>query len=395
MRSFLQRLFSFRVNRKIRRRMLIPVLTALAGGLGVLILEWTLFRPRPVQLPVLLSSVSSHPPLGPIAPHELETRMKISPCVDLHTYVCALASLEDPTGNVRRDEEGEVEVLRIYENIIRSNKKLSSQQIDELLVKQVYTPERTRKLRDLFEKAKAGLVHFIDSQPFQALSEYEKQILRARVEKVRLELPPPASVYSDERDLFTRNEVYYERTSDGVVRIRIGGALLFTIESKFNLAFTLAHELAHAIDPCELISDKIDILSYQDLASCFGAPLETLVTECSPKGKLSEIFADWAATHVVAEILAEAAPRFTLTQVRSAVFNTVRDLCRDDYDELRESNSGLSSSHPNVSFRVNRIFAQHPGIRKLLGCRDAAGPTLPGVPSYCFWPTRNNRDSAK
>lgn len=377
-----------KLSARVRRRVILPLAAAFLGAVLVLIIEWTFFRSRPVPLPVVVSGATSHAPMNALAPHELAHRIRVSPCVDLHSYVCTLVRAEDPTGDVRRDSEGEVEVLRIYENIIRSNRRLSPEKIDELLVRKVYTPERTKSIRELFAKAKEYLIRFIDAQPFQALSEFDKNILRKRVERVVLELPPPASMYADEPDLFTRNDVYYERTSDGRVRIRMGGALLFTVRSQFNLAFTLTHELAHSIDPCELRSDNIDIMSYRGLAECFGSPEHTLVTECSNKGKLSEVFADWAATHVVADILSESAQRFTPSQVRSAIFNTVRDLCRDGEDELFDMDDGLASSHPSAAYRVNRIFAQHPRIRKLLGCREQTGPALPGVPSYCFWPMK-------
>lgn len=376
---------------KLRRRILFPITASIAGGIIVLVLEWTFFRPRPVPLPVIVSGSAAHAPLNSLAPHELENRIRVSPCVDLHSYVCTLASSNDPTGDVRRDSEGEVEVLRIYESLIRTHRRLTPEKLDALLVSKVYTPDRVRRLRDLFAKAKAHLLKFIDAQPFAALSELDKDTLRRRINRVELQLPPPATVYSDEPDLYTRNDVYYERTVDGSVRIRVGGALLFTVRSQFNLAFTLTHELAHSIDPCELRSDNIDILSYHGLAECFGSPADTLAMECSSKGKLSEVFADWVATHVVADILGGYSKSFTPSQTRAAVFNTVRDLCREDDDDAADVEAGLASSHPNVAFRVNRIFAQHPGIRKLLGCRDMAGPALPGVPSYCFWPTRSKR----
>lgn len=370
---------------RVRRHILIPAAAAILGGIVVLILEWTVFRPRPVPLPVVISNPTAPAPMSALAPHELEPHIRINPCVDLQSYVCTLVRSEDPTGEVRRDSEGEVEALRIYENIIRTHRRMSPEKIDEILVRKIYTADRTNRIRDLFKHAKLKLLQFIESQPFQALTESEKNILRRRVESVKLELPPPASVYADEPDLFTRNDVYYERTADGFLRIRIGGALLFTVRSKFNLAFTLTHELAHSIDPCELRNDDVDIVSYRKLAECFGSPIETLAAECTQKGKLSEIFADWVATHVVAELLAESSAHYTPTQLRSAVFSSVRDLCRDDDDDT-EPDSGLSSSHPSAAYRVNRIFAQHPTIRKFLGCKDVAGPALPGVPSYCFWP---------
>ena len=63
----------------------------------------------------------------------------------------------------------------------------------------------------------------------------------------------------------------------------------------------------------------------------------------------------------------------------------------DDDDESDEMELGLTASHPSAAFRVNRIFAQHPGVRKFLGCKDITGPTLPGVPAHCFWPIGQDR----
>ena len=108
--------------------------------------------------------------------------------------------------------------------------------------------------------------------------------------------------------------------------------------------------------------------------------------ECRPEGVLSEIFSDWMATHVVTKLLVDASKTFTKPQLRNAVYNSVRDLCRvDDGQEEQSARDGLSASHPNESYRVNRIFAQHPQIRKILNCKDSEGPSLPGVPLYCFW----------
>ena len=370
-------------NRQRRRHLLLPIVGAVMGGLVVLVIERTLFRPHPVPMPIAFPHVTTA--------QELDRSVRRDPCTDLHHYVCSIAQTEDPTGGVRTDAEGEVDVLRIYESIIRSNRSLTSEKVDEILVTKVYTPERTRQIRELFAQSKKHLLKFIDSQPFQALTRHDKSVLRERIENVTLELPPPASVYADEPDLFTRNDVYYERSIDGKVRIRIGGALFFTVKSKFNLAFTLAHELAHAIDPCELRSGAVDILSYRGLGECFGSPIDAIATECTARGNLSEIFADWVATHVVADILAESASSFTVAQTRAAIFNAVRDLCHSEETLDFDEKSGLSASHPTVAFRINRVFAQHPAIRKYLSCKATSGPTLPGVPSYCFWPTTRTR----
>jgi hypothetical protein len=252
-------------------------------------------------------------------------------------------------------------------------------------VKKVYTAKRTTRIKGIFENARTSLSRFIESQPEATISSAEKQELLARLAAVKLELPPPAAVYSDEPDLFTRNDVYFEETSDGKVRIRVGGALFFTIRSHFNLAFTMAHELAHSIDPCELRARGISVRAYDTLAQCFGTPPEAMEHECSSRGKLPEIFADWAATEVAADMLLESSTKFTAPQLRSAVFSTMRDLCREEDDDPTEIEAGLAASHPTVAYRMNRIFGDNPRIRTFLGCRDSHKLVTAITPPYCTW----------
>ncbi len=355
------------------------------GGLSALIVEKTVFKKRPTEIPVFIDSA---------VPFS-ENRLNINPCIDLYSFVCMTNKKQDPSGFVKRDAEGEVEALRVMEKIIRTHKKITNDQLNTKLVEQIYTAERVNLLKDLFEDVRKNMLKFIDAQPFQALSLEERIILRKHVERVSLELPPPASLYADETELFTSNDVYYERTNENRTRIRIGGALLFTVKSKFNLAFTLAHELAHSIDPCELKLDQVDILAYHGLAECFGTPLTEQAGECRAHGRASEIFADWVATHIVADLLTTAATQYTKAQTKNALMNAVRDLCVEEepYDDdrtpedgkIKETPEELAASHPTSSFRVNHIFAQHPQIRKILGCQENQGPLLPGVPQQCFW----------
>src|SRR5690606_28292980 len=90
-----------------------------------------------------------------------------------------------------------------------------------------------------------------------------------RISQIILELPPPASIYSDAADLITKNTVYYERTAQNVLRLRMGGAYLLNTTSWFNLIYTFSHELAHAIDPCEVKQAGMHLNSYDQLIACF------------------------------------------------------------------------------------------------------------------------------
>ena len=361
------------------------IAAAVVGAASVLAVQWFVPQSKPLPAPVALTA--TQPVVAVVPALEIEPRLRMNACRDLYSSVCFSRRSSDPTGGVRRDSEGEVAVLRIYENLIRTNPTMPMEKIDELLVEEIYTPTRTKRIRALFENAREMLLSFMDRPPFSALTEDQRRILKDRIASVRLELPPPGSVYSDEPDLITRNDAFYERLSDGRIRIRLGGALLFTVKSKYNLAFTLAHELAHSIDPCELRSVPVAFPAYTSLIDCLGVS-QDLGKECSQTGELAEIFADWAATHIVAELLNNEQKNYSKQQVRSALFNSVRDLCQDDDEDLPlgDDDNELSSSHPKNEYRVNRIFAQHPTIQSMLGCPATMGPLPLGVSQSCFWP---------
>lgn len=314
-------------------------------------------------------------------------RLRLNACRDLYSYVCAASHRKDPTGTVRTDAEGEVTALRIYENIIRSKPDITISDADDILVNKIYTPARVKRVRQIFSEARAGLLEFISTQPFYSLSEGRKASLRRRIDSVELQLPPPASVYADEPDLFTRNDVFYERIQDGSVRVRIGGALFFTVQSRYNLAFTLAHELAHSIDPCELHADGEDAGFYEPVVKCLMGGEFDLKKACSAEGTLAESFADWAATHIVSSILWSQKKYYSTVQMRSAVYNSVRDLCRQGPKVLSGPEVGLAATHPTNEFRVNDIFARHPAIRMILGCEDydALEKTRDDAVNSCFW----------
>jgi hypothetical protein len=101
--------------------------------------------------------------------------------------------------------------------------------------------------------------------------------------------------------------VYYERFADGRMRLRVGGAYLLSAKSWFNLVFTLAHELGHAIDPCELRVARLPLPAYDRLGACLladglVASRETRA-ECGQDDQLSEAFSDWLAVQVTADVL--------------------------------------------------------------------------------------------
>jgi hypothetical protein len=298
-------------------------------------------------------------------------------CNHIYSIICMnKGEMADPTGMVRADIEGEKQALKIYHQLIKQHPDWDSDLIDEELVKIIYDPARTDRVRTTFLWVKSALENFIQTQT--QLSFEEKQSLQSVLDRVILELPPPSSLYFDEPDLFTKNDVYYERLQDGKIRLRVGGAYLLIAKSWFNLVFTIAHEYAHSIDPCELRNLGLALPAYQKLKSCFFKngmiSAVGLKQECGPRDQFSEVFADWIAVQLVAEALKSYSNVFGKTQMINSTRNAVRDLC---YQEV-ENESLDKDLHPDPEVRIEKIFGLHPQIRHYLGC-DMEIPDL----TYC------------
>ena len=290
-------------------------------------------------------------------------------CADLHRIICSkVGETRDPTGVVRRDLDGEIKALRIYEEIIRENPSWSSDQVDSALVERIYTQPRAQRVRGAFEWVRASALRFIEAQSEGVFSAHEKKILKSRIRHLELQLPIPALLYADEPDLFTKTGVFYERTPSGATRIRVGGAYLLTVTSWFNLLFTLSHEISHSIDPCELRSQKVQFPAYDRVTTCFIRTglisMQGNRQECGDNDQLSETFADWMGVQLMGDAFQKYSTEFDAKQLRHAITNSVRDLCEND-EAFFEDDLSL---HPSPKIRIDQIFGQNPKVREILGC---------------------------
>jgi hypothetical protein len=290
-------------------------------------------------------------------------------CQNIYKLVCQYpGETADQTGVVSPDFHGEKQVLKIYSNIIEKNPDFSVEQVNEELARQVYQGRKRIRIESGFRWVTHTLLKFIDRQPDSVFTSAEKQQLKARIIKTRLELPPPASLYADEPDLLKKTEALYERTNRGEMRLRIGGAYLYSAKSWFNVVFTLAHELGHSIDPCEVRYVGLAFPAYDRLTACFlhQKLISTRSTrsECGQDDQLSETFADWIAVQITTETLKSFSDEFQGPQLVNAIRNSVRDLC-DQEDEDTESDLTF---HPSPKVRIDKIFGQNPEIRELLNC---------------------------
>lgn len=303
-------------------------------------------------------------------------------CDNIYETVCEETHwpLRDPTGRVRRDVDAEVEVLRMFEELLLENPEWTREEAYEELVRVVYSKKRVDRLASAFQRAREELEQFIQEQPKSIFTPKEKKALIKILRSVQLELPPPASRYVDELDLLTRNGVYYQRMKSGKLRLRVGGAYLFAVSSWFNLIFTFAHELAHSFDPCELREHYLrSHPAIERLSACLQKSGVVALTrnrnECGTHDHLSEAFADWMAVQATARVLKRYATEFDEEQLRKAVQNSVRDLC-EQKEDFRDADL---TYHPSPEIRIERIFGTHPTVRRLLGCR----PAPRGLPPHC------------
>jgi hypothetical protein len=305
-------------------------------------------------------------------------------CNHLYRTVCQKrGETRDPTGVVRPDVDGEIQALRTYEEIIHQHPDWESEQVDQELVNTIFTPKRRARVESAYHWVEHVMEQFINRQPESVFTRSEKKQLKQRLRKTELQLPPPVSMYADEPDLFTKNDVFYERMLNGQMRMRVGGAYLLNAKSWFNLVFTLGHELGHAIDPCELRAARLAIPAYDRISACFLAhgltAARTTRRECGENDQLSETFADWMAVQMVSEALRSFATEFHGNQLVSAASNSVRDLCEQDETGADELDLEF---HPSPEVRINQIFARNPGIREVLGC-TALTPENDPYPEYC------------
>lgn len=312
--------------------------------------------------------VDSHDPKSILPTQEEPTESIL--CKNFYKAVCQKRGLtRDPTGTVLTDAYGEIMALRTYEEIIHKHPDWTSDQVDEELVRMIYTAKARNRINSAFRWVVYHFKKLIERQPNSHFKDNEKRLLRERLERTELQLPPPASVYADEPDLFSKNDVFYERTYQGDLRLRVGGAYLISAKSWFNNIFTLAHELAHAIDPCEVKNANLSFKAYDQLSSCFEKKKWILPLphrfECGKNDQFSETFSDWIAVELLHEALKEFSKEFKGSQIVSAIINAVRDLCEQD-EQLLEVDT---DQHLTPKLRIEALLGQHPGIRQILGCK--------------------------
>lgn len=313
-------------------------------------------------------------PPPPVANADRQVAQKVIPKPDLQQKYCA-NSFEvtcnsswpstDPTGSVKPDVTGEVRALRIMRRLIRENPTWTAEQVQEVLAENIYTEERRVRVQNAFAWVVSAMRTFIDKQADASLSANEKAALLNQISRISLELPPPVSVYTDAADLITKSAVYYERTPRETLRLRMGGAYLLASTSWFNIVYTFAHEVAHAIDPCEAKHAGIWPRSYDGLVACFvkSGWVEQDRAECGPNEQVSEVFADWVASELIGYAIEEFGKDYSNVDRAKAAINAARDLCEQPIGDSLDFRL-----HQEPMVRIGSVLGLSPSLRKAVRC---------------------------
>lgn len=194
---------------------------------------------------------------------------------------------------------------------------------------------------------------------------------------------------------------YYEATKN---EYRLCNGLMFSGNSEFHIAYSIAHELAHSIDPCAIqaaTSERKISFDRNDLAKAEAQyPISNLLRclrsnetaaakrDNSIKFKaqvmrdnqnqkarpvfclgdqIREAMAEWFASEVSSRYTYSVVKQLSTTDATNALLNTWRPRCRNDsgVDETK-----AFSSHLPTRTVVNKVFLANPQVRQLLGCSN-------------------------
>jgi hypothetical protein len=297
-------------------------------------------------------------------------------CEKSYDAICKGNAVADPTGETSLDYRGEIRALRVLRRIVRTNPGWTTEQIEDELVKRIYTKERKDKLNRIFEIVRAQMIDYVKQQNSKTMTDVDKAVLIERISKVALELPEDRTTYSDATDLYTKSEIYYERSHSGDVhRVRVGGAYILNTSSEYSIIFSMAHELAHSIDPCGIQGEPLNYKIYDDLVQCFvdSQWISKEEAACGNKDKSSEVFADWLGAEILARSIRNQT-KYSLEEKTRAAINAVRDLC-DDSSGFEKVNLEY---YPTDIIRVKSIFSKNTLLRKELQCSNSGT-----VKPYC------------
>lgn len=227
---------------------------------------------------------------------------------------------------------------------------------------------------------------------------------------------PEYPVERQRRERQIRNDLMINAFYNPISRaIEYCPGLIALNQSEFGIAFILAHEAAHAIDPCYVAIGPGSLrLKYQNLVDPVAAAIEypipglieclrtdqsvkaqrtSYATPPSVPGKtaipplppasysifcsrdgatqvdqIPEAVADWFGTEALVEYIDAYHPNLSRNQYIYGYANAFRGIYESGHA------SPAIDEHPDMDARINHILLQHPKVRTDLECTDVPSP---------------------
>lgn len=188
--------------------------------------------------------------------------------------------------------------------------------------------------------------------------------------------------------------------------------------SEFNMAFVIAHELGHSIDPCQITMGPSDFAfkypvttsreeaeaaypvkgvisclrsdqsvraapgfqsqemgkgygmggTYADMKPTQPAAPKNFSAFCQ-NDQIGEAVSDWIAAEITPEYISKNFPSLSKDQIRIGYSNIWRGVCADAASEVIMPPGGFGMDvHPAQHLRTNKVILAQPKIRKQMGC---------------------------
>jgi hypothetical protein len=281
---------------------------------------------------------------------------------------------------------------------------------------------------DLFVRVKKQLVKKVSSLP---IDEKKKEFMISKLKGISYGGINCEEMGSGLSKMFIANAYYNPK----IETFKVCKGLLSKNISEFHLAFVIAHELAHSIDPCSIkIGPEGEALKYskttevekldgeypiQGLIGCLRTPMSVAALSQTPMGpygstlppapggasggygsygapasdqqydyckvdQIGESMSDWFGAEVLTDLIEEKYPNLKKEQWQKGFSNVFRPMCNEELENSPYANF-TSDPHPKTSNRVNALLLVNPKIRAKMGCEkphskkvycDANNPAL-------------------
>jgi len=143
--------------------------------------------------------------------------------------------------------------------------------------------------------------------------------------------------------------------------------LLLNNSSRFELVQTMAHEIAHSIDPCTMLKHKKS--PYDKLLTCMGEQKLTYSSNGNCVRNKNEAFCDFVASKILGIYFSDKKyENFSNIDFQNGYANSLKGIIYKEDVDGDESiyNEG---THPSARKRYE-ILMSDPTIRRQMGCDD-------------------------